>query len=350
MNEPEDRLMARAVELCRRGWPAPNPRVGCVAARGGQIVAEGWHDHAGGPHAEAAALQHLGQAAAGADFFVTLEPCSHQGRTPSCAHALVKAGAGRVFFAVPDPNPKAAGGAEVLRQAGIPVAGGLLQTQAEAANWPWLAAHRRQSPWVIIKAAITQDRFIARPDGSSKWITGRLAREQGHRLRAEMGAVLVGRGTVLADNPQLTARLDGVVNQPLRVVLDSQGSLPADSLALGQPGSLWAVTRQGDLLPGQARVSSGPDGRPSVAAVLSLLWQQGCMGVLVEGGGSVIRSFLEAGAADQIELFVAPIQFGEGKRWDGGLGREPEEMGFELASRSSLGQDTQLSYTVKEPK
>lgn len=307
--------MRRAIELSRRGFPAPNPHVGCVIVRGGRIVGEGWHDHAGGPHAERVALDHAGDAARGADVYVTLEPCAHHGRTPPCADALIAAGVARVIVACADPNPRASGGAARLRDAGKPVETGLLEAEAAEANATFLAAHRLGRPFVTLKAAITLDGFIARPDGMSQWITGPAAREEGHRLRADMGVVLVGRRTVEQDDPQLTARLAGVVNPPLRVVLDPQARLTGAERVFGRSGESWHVVLEGHAT-GPAYVPCpGANGTLDLGVLLALLRECGHIGVLVEGGAATLRAFLDTGFCDEIHLFQAPITFGEGLRW-----------------------------------
>ncbi len=340
-----ERWMRRAIALSRRGFPAPNPHVGCVVVRDGQVVGEGYHDHAGGPHAEAVALAAAGDRARGADLYVTLEPCNHQGRTPPCSQAVVRAGVRRVWVAVPDPNPQASGGAETLRTAGVEVQVGLLEEEARKANEPFLTAMTRRHPFVTAKMAITADGFIAHPDGSSKWITNDRSRRAGHRLRAEMGAVLVGRRTVELDRPQLTARVRGVVNQPVRVVLDPHARLSGDEEVLAAPGkAVWIVG------PGLARdarqveVPAGADGA-DLRAVLDVLWTRGVTGLLVEGGAATVRAFLDAGLVDRLELFVAPKLFGEGIKWVG-PGREIK---LSLRSVRRHGEDVQLSYDLVNP-
>jgi diaminohydroxyphosphoribosylaminopyrimidine deaminase/5-amino-6-(5-phosphoribosylamino)uracil reductase len=343
--EIPERHMRRAIQLSRRGFPAPNPRVGCVIAHGEAVAGEGWHAYAGGPHAEAAALARAGQAARGADVYVTLEPCAHHGRTPPCADALLLAGVRRVFIATSDPNPQAAGGAGVLRQAGVEVHVGLLEREAAGVSEPFLLAHRLGRPYVTLKAATTLDGFIARPDGSSKWITGPAARRAAHRLRAGMGAVLTGRRTVEIDDPRLTVRLPGARNQPLRVVLDPQGRLGPEPRVFREPGEAWHVVAAGcERSPRHVPVAATETGL-DLADLLARLWAAGQTGLLVEGGAHTLRTFLEAGLADRIDLFVAPVSFGAGLRWlaDG----PPLEHGFHLRSVRRLGPDLQLSWAAR---
>lgn len=298
--------MRLAIREARKGWPAPNPHVGCVLVRDDQVVALGHHAYAGGPHAEAVALALAGDSARGCTAYVTLEPCAHHGRTPPCADALIEAGVARVVVACLDPNPVARGGLECLREAGIEVLAGVLEEQAAAVNERFLTAHRLGRPFVVGKAAVTLDGKIAWPDGQSKWVTGPVARREGHRMRAELGAVLVGRGTVQADDPALTARLRGVHRQPLRVVLDPRGALTGSEQVFQGDGWLWFVER--------------PSREGQVAwrghrALLDELWRRGVTGLLVEGGGVTLRGFLEQDLLDGLALFVAGATFGQGRPW-----------------------------------
>lgn len=305
--------LRRACELAAGGYPAPNPHVGCVILRGNEVVGEGFHAFAGGPHAEVVALAAAGERAQGGTAYVTLEPCHHHGRTPPCSMALLNAGVARVVYAVPDPNPRAQGGAEALRAAGVLV-DQISLPEAEAVNQVWLTAARRQSPYVMLKVATTQDGFLARPDGTSKWITGEVARLAGHVLRAQMGAVLVGVGTVRADDPRLDARVLGVGRPVTKIVLDPHGRLRGDEQVFQSPGEvIWL----------REEVRGG------VVGVLAHLWAQGVTSLLVEGGAFTLGEFLRAGAWDELHQFVAPTEWGEGITWHGGaepnLG-EPDEI------------------------
>lgn len=319
--------MARAIELAERGFPAPNPRVGCVIVRDGRIIAEGWHEAAGQPHAEAMALG--GIDARGATAYVTLEPCNHHGRTPPCSEGLILAGVTRVVYAVADPNPAAMGGAVRLREAGIEVESGLLADAAEIQNERFLTAVRRNQPFVMVKVAMGLDGRIALPSGESKWITGPAARTAGHRLRAEMGAVLVGPGTVLRDRPQLTARIEGVVNPPVRVLLDPRRELNPDQPVFDDQAPTWHITE-----------------RMSVPDLLTHLFERGLTGVLVEGGASVIGSFLAADAVDALEVFIAPKVLGEGLSWvTTDLHTRLDEPGrWQLREIATHDDDVHLSY------
>lgn len=335
----DETFMTRAVALAGQGWPAPNPRVGCVVVKDGAVVGEGFHDHAGGPHAEVVALQAAGDKADGATAYVTLEPCNHHGRTPPCSEALVRAGVRRVVVAVADPNPLAAGGNATLRQAGIEVEFGVGAAEAEKVNEPFLTAMRRGRPYIVIKAAVTLDGCTAWPDGRSRWITSDAARLVGHRLRAECGAVLVGWRTVHTDNPSLTARIPGVVNQPLRIVLDPNSRLTGREHVFSQPGETWWCVAEATQ-PGQTVLD--PYG---LGSLMELMAERGLTGLLVEGGGRTIRTFIEAGLVDRLELFVAPKLFGAGIPWLPPYG--PMEGWTErlvLDAVAQVGPDVHLSY------
>lgn len=326
MTEPE-RWMRRAIALSRRGFPAPNPHVGCVIVSGGKVVGEGYHDHAGGPHAEAVALAKAGERASGADAYVTLEPCNHHGRTPPCSLALLQAGIRRVFAATSDPNPKAAGGAQALREAGIEVSIGLLSEEAAGANRIFLGSLALKRPYVIAKAAVSLDGKTALPSGESKWITGPAARAEGHRLRAECGVVLVGRKTVEADDPQLTARLPGVVNQPLRVVLDPGRRLGAHYRVFSNEAETWHITGKIDL-----------------RDLLERLARAGHIGLLVEGGALTLGKFLAEDLVDEVRLFMAPKILGSGLDWVAGLNVSSlaDSLQFRLEKPRILAEDTEI--------
>jgi diaminohydroxyphosphoribosylaminopyrimidine deaminase/5-amino-6-(5-phosphoribosylamino)uracil reductase len=334
----DESLMRRAIELSRRGFPAPNPHVGCVLAHGEQIVGEGWHKFAGAPHAEAMALEEAGDRAKRATCYTTQEPCNAAGRRPPCSQALIRAGVARVVQAVRDPNPMKAGGMDTLRAAGIAVDTGLLEAEAAAANPYFLFRHAHGRPFVAVKAATTLDGFIARLDGTSKWITGPEARAEGHRLRAELGCVLVGRETVALDNPELTARLDGVVNQPVRAVLDPSGRLTGREKVFADAGAVWFVG--GDQARLDAVATPYVEGGFDLKAVLEELTRRDVIGVLVEGGGRTIRSFLEAGLVDEIHLFQAPRLFGEGRPWAGGANLDLST--FAVVQAAPVGRDSHV--------
>lgn len=349
MKPTDERWMRRAIRLSRRGYPAPNPHVGCVIARGAEIVGEGFHDYAGGPHAEVVALGQAGERARGATAYVTLEPCRHQGRTPPCVDALIQAGVGRVVVACLDPNPRAGGGLRALGEAGVKVESGLLESEAREANLGWLSAMERGRPTVVVKAATSLDGRIALPNGDSRWITGETARREGRRLRAECGAVLVGRRTVELDDPQLTVREVRARNQPLRVVLDPQRRLGRDRRVFDDQARTVRVVAS-SAGRGEIEASSGAEGF-DLAQLLAILFAQGVTGLLVEGGAHTIGSFLRAGLVDRLELFVAGRVLGEGPGWAAGhfadaIAGTP---GVRLARSRRCGPDLWLTAIPEVP-
>jgi diaminohydroxyphosphoribosylaminopyrimidine deaminase/5-amino-6-(5-phosphoribosylamino)uracil reductase len=315
-----DRLaMARALELAERGLATthPNPRVGCVIARDGRIVAEGWHERAGEVHAEVMALGAAGAAAEGASAYVTLEPCSHFGRTPPCADALIKARVARVVFAIEDPHPQVGGaGALRLRQAGIEVASGLLAREAEELNVGFLSRMRRLRPWVQIKLAMSLDGRTALANGRSRWITGEAARADVQQWRARSSAVLTGVGTVLADDPRLDVRAGTVQRQPLRVVLDSRLRTPPGARILAGPGEVLLFTasdepvRRSALELQGAKIERLTHMREDLGQVLARLAELEINEVMVEAGPTLAGAFVQAGLADELLLYIAPLLLG----------------------------------------
>jgi len=272
-----------------RGRTHPNPAVGALVVRGGRVISRGHHQKAGLPHAEVNALRSAGARARGADVYVTLEPCNHQGRTPPCTDALIAAGVRRVFFGSADPNPLVDGhGARRLRRARIEVHAGVLRAQCDAANEPWFKFITTGIPWVVLKAAMTLDGKLATRTGDSKWISSEPSRRLVHRWRNELDAVLVGAGTVRVDDPRLTVRSVRGGRNPVRVVL---GPIPPRARILRQPGE--TISERGPLL-----------------AVLRRLGRRGITTVLVEGGAKVHGAFLAAQLWDVLRLFIAPKIFG----------------------------------------
>ena len=318
-----EHFMRRAIALSKKGYPAPNPRVGCVLVRNERVIGEGFHAYAGGPHAEVVALANATESTVGSIAYVTLEPCNHRGRTEPCSLALVEAGVQKVVFAVSDPNRVASGGAEFLRSKGIQVEEMLRATEAADVNWAFLTAHKRQRAVCVVKVATTLDGRIARIRGESTAITSSRARREGRRLRAEMGAVLVGSGTYLVDNPKLTVRLPSIANEPHRIVLDGSARLRA------LPKGMLHWT--GELHPTE---------------VLDTLWQMGATGVLVEGGAETIYRFFEARVVDRVEIFLAPKVFGEGLTWL----ENHVEAEMEIIRVRKLGPDLQISLRVLQKK
>jgi diaminohydroxyphosphoribosylaminopyrimidine deaminase / 5-amino-6-(5-phosphoribosylamino)uracil reductase len=323
--EADRQAMTRAFELARRGLftADPNPRVGCVLVKDGVVVAEGWHQRAGGPHAEAHALSVAGAAARGATAYVTLEPCNHFGRTPPCSLALIEAGVARVVYALEDPNPEVAGqGAARLRDNGIGVECGLMSAEAEALNPGYLRRRRAGLPWVRVKTAASLDGRTALASGESRWITSRAARQDGQRGRAMSSVVLTGVGTILADDPALNVRIEESDRQPLRVVLDSHLRTPSDSRVLQREGRVLILAtvdnaeRRRSLERQGAEVIIVPAcaGRPDLEAVLRLLAQRGANEIWVEAGPTLGGSFVRERRFDELVIYLAPCLLGADAR------------------------------------
>jgi diaminohydroxyphosphoribosylaminopyrimidine deaminase/5-amino-6-(5-phosphoribosylamino)uracil reductase len=296
----------------------PNPRVGCVLAHGDRVVGEGWHERAGGAHAEVRALQSAGAAARGATAYVSLEPCAAHGRTPPCTEALVAAGVARVIYASADPNPKMSCGAQRLRAAGIEVAGGLLAAEARALNVGFFARHERGLPWVRLKLGASLDGRTALAGGESRWITGKPARADAQLFRARSSVVLTGIGTVLADDPALNVRIDGASRQPLRAVLDTQLRAPATARMFDREGAAAVFTASTDQARSQAleqrgiRVERVPaaSGGVDLPAVLARLAALEANEVWIEAGARLAGAFLAADLIDELVVYLAPCLLG----------------------------------------
>jgi diaminohydroxyphosphoribosylaminopyrimidine deaminase/5-amino-6-(5-phosphoribosylamino)uracil reductase len=312
--------MAQALRLAERGLytTSPNPRVGCVLVRN-DVVGEGWHERAGGPHAEVLALREAGDKARGATAYVTLEPCSHHGKTPPCADTLIAAGVTRIVVAVQDPNPKVAGeGIARLRAAGIAVECGLMETEAKELNAGFFSRMTRGTPWLRSKIAMSLDGRTALKNGKSQWITGEAARLDAQHWRARSCAVLTGIGTVLADDARLNVRDIETGRQPLRVVLDSQLRMPLTARMLQDKYVLiYAAGRDPEKIAALEKlgavVSVLPDGNGQVDlnAMLHDLAQRGCNEVLVEAGSILNGALLRARLIDELLLYVAPQLLGD---------------------------------------
>ncbi|TMK99586.1 MAG: bifunctional diaminohydroxyphosphoribosylaminopyrimidine deaminase/5-amino-6-(5-phosphoribosylamino)uracil reductase RibD [Actinobacteria bacterium] len=334
--------LARAIELARRGTGAvrPNPVVGAVIARGEEILGEGWHSEYGGAHAEVNAIEACGLAdLSGATLYVSLEPCCHEGKTPPCTEAIVQAGIGRVVVASDDPTEKASGrGLGILRDEGVEVvmADGELTTSARLLNQAFRKHARSGRPWVRFKSAMTLDGKVATRTGDSKWISGEASRELAHRWRASVDAVVVGIGTALADDPQLTARPEGMpaelTRQPRRVVFDTLARLPLTSQLVGAASevpltvvvSRAAPRADTDALEAagvQVIVATGENEPARVRSALDQLGADGIASLLLEGGPHLAGAFLDAEEIDEIRLFLAPLLLG------GSAARDPLEGG-----------------------
>lgn len=315
-------LMAQALRLAERGLftTQPNPRVGCVIAHGDEVVGEGFHPRAGEPHAEVFALRAAGERARGATAYVILEPCAHHGRTPPCADALVAAGVARVVVAAEDPFPQVAGrGIGKLRDAGIAVELGLMREAARELNVGFFSRIERGRPWVRVKLAMSLDGRTALANGESKWITGEAARADVQRWRARSSAILAGSGTVLADDPRLTARIDAPFAPPLRVVLDRSLRTPAGSHVLDDSAPTLLLHAEGAAVPAHLQnvdLAAVPaaDGGLDLSAALALLAARGCNEVHVEAGPTLCGALLAAGLADELLLYVAPMLLGDSAR------------------------------------
>ena len=317
-------FMARALALAEQGLctTTPNPRVGCLLVKEGRVVGEGWHPRAGEPHAEANALSQAGDAARGATAYVTLEPCSHFGRTPPCADALIAAGVRRVVAAMEDPNPQVAGqGLAKLRAAGIDVEVGMLAEEAAELNVGFVARMRRGRPWVRVKVAASLDGKTALNNGKSQWITGAEARRDAHAWRARSCAILTGIGTVLADDPALTVREVPCQRQPLRVVADSRLKIGMTAKVLAGPGAL-VFAAGADAVKSAALRQAGVDvmllpngaGQVDLDAMLRELARRGINELLVEGGSRLNGALLADDLVDELLIYQAPMLIGERAR------------------------------------
>ncbi len=344
MFSPADREhMAEALRLAEKGLfsATPNPRVGCVIVRDGEVVGSGWHEFAGGPHAEVAALRAAGARARGATAYVSLEPCSHHGRTPPCADALVAAGIARVVAAMQDPNTRVAGsGFERLRAAGIQVESGLMQDEARALNIGFVARMSRGRPWLRLKIAASLDGRTALANGRSQWITGPEARRDGHAWRARACAVLSGIGTVKDDDPQLNVREVDTPRQPLKIVVDSRLQLPLSAKLL-QSGKVLIAAAVEDKAAIAALQDKGAEvlllpnarGKVELTELMRELARRELNEVHVEAGYKLNGSLLSAGLVDELLLYLAPSILG-----DGALGM------FDLPELTDLAQKRLVQF------
>ncbi|WP_255954304.1 bifunctional diaminohydroxyphosphoribosylaminopyrimidine deaminase/5-amino-6-(5-phosphoribosylamino)uracil reductase RibD [Streptomyces odontomachi] len=361
----ETAAMRRAIELAALGlgFTRPNPVVGCVLLDpAGHVVGEGYHQRAGGPHAEVHALRAAGARARGGTAVVTLEPCNHTGRTGPCAQALIDAGLARVVYAVADPDATATGGARTLRAAGVDVASGLLADEAEEGNAAWLTSVRRGRPHVTYKYAATLDGRIAAADGTSQWITSEAARADVHRLRAVSDAVVVGAGTARADDPQLAVRGVTGALQPLRVVVDGSATAvkPGARVLDDTAPTLVAVAEHADTahLDGLCDVlrlprtttghGEGAHRGLDVVALLAALHARGIRSVLLEGGPTLAGSFVAAGVVDRVVGYLAPALLGAGPAALAGAGI-PTLTGalrLDMTEIVRIGPDVRITATL----
>ncbi len=352
--------MARALQLAERGLftTTPNPRVGCVLVRDGVVIGEGWHEKAGEPHAEINALKKVGaggtaNAAKGATAYVTLEPCSHFGRTPPCADALIAAGVARVVGAMTDPNPQVAGaGLAKLAAAGIATASGLMEAQARELNIGFISRMTRGRPWLRLKVAASIDGKTALNNGVSQWITGPDARRDAHAWRARSCAVLTGIGTVRDDNPRLNVREVATTRQPLKVVIDSRLETPLDAAVL-EGGPLLIAAAVDDKEKAVALRARGaevlvlpnPAGKVELAALLAELGRRGINEVLAEAGMKLNGSLLREGCVDELLIYQAPLIMGDAARGMFGLHELTDLAGarrLEIIERRVVGADFRI--------
>lgn len=348
------RLMARALQVAERGlWTtSPNPRVGCVVVRDGQIVGEGWHEKAGEPHAEVHALRAAGNKAKGATAYVTLEPCSHYGRTPPCAEALIAAGVSRVVAAMTDPNPLVSGkGLALLQAAGIETASGLLENEARELNIGFVSRMTRGRPWLRLKAAASLDGKTALNNGVSQWITGPDARRDGHAWRARACAILTGIGTVRDDDPSLTVRDVATTRQPLRVVVDSRLEiLPTARILQGEPVLIVGAIENAEKMAllrstgNFVEILNNGAGKVDLKALLELLAQRGINEVHAEAGFKLNGSLLREGLVDELLLYLAPCLIGHDAS---GLFNLPELTSLDGKQRLKIRDLRQLGEDIR---
>jgi diaminohydroxyphosphoribosylaminopyrimidine deaminase/5-amino-6-(5-phosphoribosylamino)uracil reductase len=348
----EDEAMRRAIELAGRGLgtTSPNPVVGCVILdAAGEVVGEGFHAYAGGPHAEVRALAAAGERARAGTAVVTMEPCDHVGRTGPCTQALIRAGITRVVFGVLDPNPVAAGGAATLRSHGVEVVAGVREAEVHAGNLAWLTSTRRAAagdprPFVIWKFASTLDGRSAALDGTSQWISSPVARLDVQELRGSVDAIMVGVGTVLADDPHLTYRTDAGAlanRQPLRVIVDTHDRTPRDARVRDGAARTWVATG------GELGIDT--DGQVDLRALGKALFGRGCRRVLLEGGPTLAGAFLREGLVDEVVGYVAPKLLGAGKPAlaTAGIVTIAEAVDLEVIDVRQVGPDLRITALPK---
>ena len=366
----DHRYMAEAINLAKRGkyTTDPNPRVGCVLVKDGQVIGRGWHVRAGEGHAEVNALAQAGKQAAGATAYVTLEPCSHYGRTPPCSKGLIDAGVSRVVAAMQDPNPQVAGnGFEMLKEAGVEVSFGLLQASAESLNPGFIKRMKSGLPYVRLKMATSLDGRTAMASGESQWITGAAARSDVQRLRAQSSAIISGIDTVIDDDASLTVRpqelgledaSEAAEKQPLRVILDSRARLPRTAKLLAQDSPiLWVVSEEVDVDESISkhaqvevlRVAQDTIENRALDPILKALADRDCNEVLVEAGATLAASFISQGYVDELVIYMASKLMGSQARPLADLPFEKmaESVELTLNDLRMVGQDIRLTYLPK---
>ena len=351
----DEHYMRRALELAGKGRysVSPNPMVGCVVVKEGEVIGEGFHQRAGMAHAEVEALRSCRVSAIGATAYTTLEPCNHQGRTPPCTEVLIAAGVQRVVAAIIDPHPMVDGrGIAVLRAAGVTVDVGVLGDEASRLNEKFLFAAQHHRPFVLLKAAMTLDGKLATIDRQSQWITTEEARQRSLALREEYDAIMVGSGTVVADDPQLTRRLgwNGSINPWLRIILDARGEVPAQARLLGDGGKTLLITSRPNGFSKSAELDvaelESREGRFDLNAVLDSLGERGIQSVIVEGGSLLISDLIRRGLWQKMIVFVAPMVVGGSAApaifQDSGVGKLAEAFRMRFDSIERVGDDLMI--------
>ena len=358
----DHKYMSHALMLAKKGinTTAPNPNVGCVLVKDGEIVGEGWHEKAGEAHAEINALKQAGGKADGSTAYVTLEPCCHQGKTPPCTDALIKAKVKRVVAAMIDPHSKVSGqGLKQLESVGIVAEHGLLEEQAKELNLGFIKRMQKRLPYVRCKLAMSLDGRTAMASGESKWITSAAAREDVQRLRAKSSAILTGVGTVLADDPSMTVRLEGVESQPIRVVVDTNLSMPTDAKMLKESGQTVLMTCSADEHIAQALKDAGADihmmpycnTSVDLKSVLQQLSDMHINDVLLETGATLSGAMLQAGLIDELIIYMAPVLMGNNARGLfalPGLETMQDKIELEITDTRLVGQDLRITAKVKK--
>lgn len=354
MQDQKEYFMHRALELASRGagHTDPNPMVGCVIVKDGRIIGEGWHEHIGGLHAERNAFAHCTENAAGADLYVTLEPCCHWGRTPPCTDAVIEHGIRRVFVGCLDPNPLVAGkGVQILRNAGIEVETGVCEAECHERNEVFFHYITQKTPFVVLKYAMTLDGKIAAHTGDSRWVTGEAARRHVHETRNRLTGIMVGAGTVIADDPLLTCRIEGGRN-PVRIVCDSHARIPADCnlvqtareiptyVAVVEENERTACLEENGV---HILVCGEKNGRVDLTDLMQQLGALGVNGILLEGGSALAFSALREGIVHRVQAYVAPKLIGgaDAKTPVGGAGfdRMADALTLKNVRCTPLGED-----------
>ena len=363
-NEFDHKMMRRALELARNGigHVSPNPLVGAIVTdKDGEVIGEGWHEYFGGPHGEVNALA----AAAGHDLteatlYITLEPCNHQGKTPPCTEAILESGVRRVVVAMRDPNPLVSGrGNRRLREAGIEVTDGIMEAEAKRLNEAYIHFIKTGSPFVTVKVAQSLDGYIALPSGESQWITGELARERVHRIRAASGAVVVGTRTALTDNPSLTVRHGVNGRNPRRIVIDRHLQLPSDLKLFTDEFHELTTVMTGEDMTDSVRAQELQEAGVAVVGIpvepgtvnirldkiIEVLGNQQVASVMVEGGAALIDSLIEQNLAHKIIFFIAPKLLGHGIKPFGGLAREKlaDVLSINVHKTEMVGEDVMIT-------